>query len=798
MNRFANRLRVVAVPRSDAQRAPGGGEIQMTSTVAALRDLGVDATVWHPGEGELARADCVHLFGSRPEHLPVVEAARRRGAPVVLSTIAWFDWADYWRGGSGLVGRAAAAARFAARAACPRLPSWRRRLYHSVDLLLPNSAAEAEQLSRYFGVPAERIRVVPNGADPRFGRCDPGAFVERFGVEGFVLCPGRIEPRKNQLGLIRAMRGIDTPLVILGRVVPGHEDYFEICRREAAGNVRFLDRLDHDDPLLGSAYAACGCLALASWFETPGLVALEAALSGTPLVLPDGGCAAEYFGSHARYVRPGDVAGIRRAVLGALAAGRSRALAEHVRERFSWDAAAKATLDGYAAARGHAEGDRRPADEVRWRQRPLGRYRYVRLRWRVLFNVVDFVGAKVFEVIGAAGRWMRPKHVHASADMTPNMAPEMAAGFKTDPRSILIIQLDHLGDAVLSTGMIGVLRGRYPRASIEVLAGRWNRDLFAAIDAVDRVHVSRLNRFSRGGRFGWPLAVLWWAWRLRRRRFDLGIDVRGEFPLALLLWLCGARRRLGWAAGGGGFLLTDSPAFVLHRAETESRSALLAELGISVERPEELWPVFHAPEPIRRKIRRRLARRRVARCFVAVHVGAGTPAKQWPVEHWRTFIGRLVVEHGIDVVLVGGRADRDMAQAILGEKPWPGVHDWTGRTRVVELAALVAESAVAVGADSGPIHLAAAVGRPVVVLASGTNHHRQWQPPGPRVRVLHYPVACSPCHRRQCPRADHACMNRLLPEVVVAAVVKGLDETSPGVAVKPARCFSTDKSKIES
>ena len=111
--------------------------------------------------------------------------------------------------------------------------------------------------------------------------------------------------------------------------------------------MQFLAGLNHNDPLLASAYAACGCLTLTSWYETPGLVALEAAMSGTPLVLPRGGCAREYFGDLASYVSPGDEQGIRRAVLDALAAGRSPQLASLVREHFTWRTAAWVTREAY-------------------------------------------------------------------------------------------------------------------------------------------------------------------------------------------------------------------------------------------------------------------------------------------------------------------------------------------------------------------------------------------------------------------------------------------------------------------
>jgi len=327
--------------------APGGGEIQMSSLARALPAAGVEARFWRPWEDALAEADCLHLFGSLPGHLPVIEAARRKEVPVALSTIAWFDWANCWRETGSVVRRSLKAGRFLLRALCPHMPSWRRRLYQSVDLLMPNSQAEAEQLMRLFGVPPGRIRVVPNGADGRFAAADPALFVERFGLRQFVLYPGRIEPRKNQLGFLRAMRDVSVPIVVLGDPVPGHETYYAACRRAAGRNVRFLGRLDHGDPLLASALAACGCMVLASWYETPGLVALEAGMTGTPLVLPVGGCAREYFGPLAAYVPPNHPAGLRRAVVAALTRGRSPELAELVRNHFSWEKAAAVTREAY-------------------------------------------------------------------------------------------------------------------------------------------------------------------------------------------------------------------------------------------------------------------------------------------------------------------------------------------------------------------------------------------------------------------------------------------------------------------
>jgi len=344
-------LRVRAVGRFDAFAAPGGGEVQLRSTIASLAELGHDARAWHPWDDDLGAVDVVHFFGSRPEFLPAATAAKSRGARVVVSTVAWFDWRNTLREPGAWPKKFVHAARYAARAACPQLASWRKRLYDTADLLLPNSQAEAAQLMRLFRVPASKIRVVPNGADRRFASADPQLFQTRYGLNRFVLCVGRIEPRKNQLALVRALCGTGLPLVLIGEVVPGHERYAERCRREADADVHFIGRLSPDDSLLASAYAACSTLALVSWYETPGLVALEAAMTGTPLVLPEGGCAREYFRDPAEYVAPDDLPTIRRAVLRSSEVSRRPEMAAMVRDNFTWSDVARATAEAYESLR---------------------------------------------------------------------------------------------------------------------------------------------------------------------------------------------------------------------------------------------------------------------------------------------------------------------------------------------------------------------------------------------------------------------------------------------------------------
>ena len=398
-----------------------------------------------------------------------------------------------------------------------------------------------------------------------------------------------------------------------------------------------------------------------------------------------------------------------------------------------------------------------------WR---MGPYRYVRRRWHVLFVVIDTLGWLAFRMARTVQRLV------SRIDGTPATARDR------EVRSILIIQLDHIGDAVISTVLFPALRRHYPRAAIEVLCGVWNQELFEACAEVKRVHVSRVNRFARGRRGLWMLAIFWWGWKLKRRRFDLGIDVRGEFPIALLMWLAGVRRRAGWDCGGGGFLLTESPRYVPGRPEVESRAALLAELGVDVSIPvARLRPRFDPGPAARRHVAADTTRwASTTRPTFVLHVGAGTSAKRWPVDHWCELVRQLRVARDVRVLLVGDRSDSVIARRIAEKLSMGDVIDLTGRYGLRELAALIGRAELFIGTDSGPAHLAAAVDTPAVVLFSGTNDTAQWRPCGSQVLVVRYPVPCAPCHHAHCPLTGHPCMSELRPAAVMQAIAELVDD----------------------
>jgi glycosyltransferase involved in cell wall biosynthesis len=332
---------------SFAFQAQGGGENQLIQTGRHLEDLGLCVRLFCPWTDRLENARLLHLFGMSREGLELARVAKARGVPVLLSPICWYDRRALAALELTFLRKIASLAVLGMRRVAPGLPGWRRELLRTADVILPNSQSEADQLARLFGVPRERLQVIPNGVLPSLGTAGPEMFHRRFGKEPFVLYVGRVEPRKNLLGLILAVRALGLPLVAIGEPPPGRHAYFTQCRREGDGLVRWLGRVDHHDPILSSAYAAAKVFALPSWFETPGLAALEAALAGCPVVITPHGSTKEYFGDLVEYARPDRCAEIRLALARSWESGSNPRLARLVATHYLWPKVAQTTAEVY-------------------------------------------------------------------------------------------------------------------------------------------------------------------------------------------------------------------------------------------------------------------------------------------------------------------------------------------------------------------------------------------------------------------------------------------------------------------
>jgi len=332
-----------------AFQSPGGGEILLLKTKEYLEKEGQPVTLLNPWTDKLKDFDILHTFGSVKDCLPMMKAARLAGIKNVLSTVCWYSWRSAWGTHGSAKDRSLAVLRHGAKVFLPWIPSQRKTMMEISDMLCPNSEVEAQQLISFFGASRNKISVLPTGVDPVFAQATPELFVKKYNLKDFVLCVGRIEPRKNQLNMIRALSGQTVKFVLIGDYVPHYKAYYEQCRKEAGENIVFLGGFEHGSPLLASAYAACNTFLLASWLETPGLAALEAGLAGAKIVITSDGATKEYFKDYASYVLPGDTADIRAKTLQACGGPANPKLKQFVLENYLWQRVAQKTKSVYEA-----------------------------------------------------------------------------------------------------------------------------------------------------------------------------------------------------------------------------------------------------------------------------------------------------------------------------------------------------------------------------------------------------------------------------------------------------------------
>ena len=342
-------MKVLFYSYPSAFQNPGGGEIQLLKTKEGLEELGISVKFFNQWDDKFDDYDVLHVFGSVKDCVGLMKTAHNKGVKVALSSIFWSSFKRALHEGGGSFKKLELFTRHLAKLLFPYLPTGRRKTMTLSDVIFPNSEMEKEQLVRLFGIKPDKIKVVPNGIDESFLGASPNLFIDKFNMKDFVLAAGRIEPRKNQLNLIRALKGSGMKLVIIGDPVSDYMWYYDQCRKESDESVVFLDGMKHEDGLLASAYAASKVFAAPGWFETPGLAALEAAASGASVAITKYGCTEEYFKKEAEYFDPSSAESIKEAVIKAsnITQEDKERLKKRIKDNYLWDNVARETLEGY-------------------------------------------------------------------------------------------------------------------------------------------------------------------------------------------------------------------------------------------------------------------------------------------------------------------------------------------------------------------------------------------------------------------------------------------------------------------
>ncbi len=344
-----------------------------------------------------------------------------------------------------------------------------------------------------------------------------------------------------------------------------------------------------------------------------------------------------------------------------------------------------------------------------------------------------------------------------------------------DPSQIdrlLIRGTNWVGDAVMSVPALREIRRIFAGARISLMVRPWVRDVYSAVDFVDEV----LEYDKTGAHRGWR-GALRMSREIRSGRFDLAILLQNAFEAAFIARAAGIPRRLGYARDGRALLLTHAPGIDPDIRKVHQCYYYLGILSGAGLLPGRLWETTAYTPSIAIGVREsdREAARRMLRAggvegrggVVGINPGAYYGgAKRWLSERYARVADTLAEKHGARIVIFGAPSERRIADEVARLMTAPSLV-LAGRTTLGELMGLIAECGLLITNDSGPMHLAAALGTPQLALFGSTSEIATG-PLSPHARVIKHQVECNPCFLRECP-IDFRCMTGISVEEVAAA-----------------------------
>lgn len=337
-------------------------------------------------------------------------------------------------------------------------------------------------------------------------------------------------------------------------------------------------------------------------------------------------------------------------------------------------------------------------------------------------------------------------------------------------KNILIVSTSWLGDAVITIPAIYGIKNLFPDARLSILAKDTIADIFKTVEAVDEIIP-----FHKEKGFKKAFAVLKTASMLKAKKFDRVYIFPRSLGSALTCFIAGIPERIGFGSGGRGFFLTETvkrDKKTLSKHQVHYYKKLLKSSG-RTGFPE--LPKVNVPENNINWAREFLISKREGLKNFLVGINPGSTygeAKQWLPERFGELAKRLYKNNSCDIIIFG-----DSNSSPLAEKISKGLEnkaiDVTGKTDILQLAALLKECDLLITNDTGPMHVACAVQTPVVAVYGSTNHVTT-SPLGPDAVMIKKNTPCSPCMKRVCPEEHHLCMKNISTDDVEKAVLEKL------------------------
>jgi len=339
-------MRILLASYDTVMLNKSGPSYKLIHTQRALAELGIEARFYDMWNPQITRdsQDLVHIFNASVSTYSLAANLQRFGARYVVNPIFFSNHSArtirLYRKLDKLHQKFFKLSRSDY--------DFTKYICDKAEMVLPNTAAERELLIEGLGVSPENNLTIHNGVEARFAAADPSLFIKKYGCKDFVLNVGHLgSPRKNGYNMIKALAQVDAPVFIIANVFANVEGQRCVDEIEKSKNITLIRWVEHDDPLLASAYAACKVFALPTRYETPGRAALEAGLAKANIVITPHGGTKEYFGDFAEYSDPDSVQSIRQAVEKSLNKTQTDRLQKHIQQNYIWPVIAEKTAEIY-------------------------------------------------------------------------------------------------------------------------------------------------------------------------------------------------------------------------------------------------------------------------------------------------------------------------------------------------------------------------------------------------------------------------------------------------------------------
>src|SRR5215469_16016831 len=336
--------------------------------------------------------------------------------------------------------------------------------------------------------------------------------------------------------------------------------------------------------------------------------------------------------------------------------------------------------------------------------------------------------------------------------------------------NIMIRATNWVGDAIMALPALRAVRQKYPEAHIGIVARPYVAEIYRDQTVADEL----IPYAPVGAHRGWSGREKLVA-DLRGKKFDVALLLQNAFDAAWLAWRARIPQRIGYARDARSFLLTKAIP-VPKPGEIPAHEKfyyleLLCRAGWLDQLPDVPHIKLEVPGTARRQALETLLEAGSRSAALRIAVGAGASygsAKCWPPARFAQAINAFLSHRDADVILFGTPAELPVSAAIAANLRKPPI-DLTGKTSIADLPALLSQCHLFLGNDSGAMHVAAAVGLPVVAIFGPTDPHGT-SPVTPRATLIQQKPYCSPCFLRRCP-TDHRCMLAVTPPMVESALL---------------------------